>query len=965
MFRNLFRSRRSLNKPGRPVRRPYQPCLEIFEDRLVPSTTWTGLAANHNWSDAGNWNNGAPGAGDTAIFTTHTGGGSGTAVVDAAFSVVLDIDAHWGGNIQIDSPLTTTGSSQWASGTMTLGAGGWTNSGTLLISGANQETLDGQNVSNTLTNTGTVTWTGGGNIDAGNSATINNNGVWDMQNNQSLFSNFGPASTFNNNGILRKSAGLLTSSVSITFNNSGAIDVQTGTLAVGGGVSTGGTYTVAANALLNLGGNRAVSGTHTGTGAGTVLYASGTLTVLAAGATLDFAPGLFQWTGGTWTKATPDAVLTNNGAILITGPSEKVFDAANFTNAGTVNWDGAGNIDAGNAAAITNSGTWNVLNNQALFSNFGVLPSFTNNGTLSKLASTGTTTISIAFNNNGTVNVASGVLKLGGGGTSSGAFNATTGELRFTGGTQTLTAGATLPGAGVARVDGGTLNVSTASDLTAANMALDSGTLGGTGTLTVSNSLAWTAGTMAGPGTTSIASGATLAISGGTQKVLDGRTLTNNGTVTWSDGGNIDAGNSATINNNGTWDMQNNQSLFTNFGTASTFNNNGFLRKLAGLTISDVHINFNNNNATIDVQTGQLNLFSGTDNGGTINVGTNALLDVTGGGLVNIMGTFTGSGTGTVQFSRGTLRVLAAGAALNFSPALQWTGGTLTREPVDMATLTNNANLLITGAEQKVIDGAIFITNGTTTWTGTGNIDAGNGAQIINNGTWNVQNDQALFSNFGVLPSFTNNGTLSKFASTGTTTISIAFNNAGAVNVNTGILELGNSGTITGTFNTAAAANIVRFTRGTFQFNTGAGFTGNGLTQIQGASVMVTDVVSTGDFGLIRGTLDLTTTGMLNVGGNYDQTTDGSLVIEIGGTTAGAGYGQLNVTGTAYLAGSFTAVLVDDFAPSIGDSYAVITYGSKNGLFNNVFLPGLPPDRRWDTGNEYGPTGFTLTVIAQ
>jgi hypothetical protein len=101
----------------------------------------------------------------------------------------------------------------------------------------------------------------------------------------------------------------------------------------------------------------------------------------------------------------------------------------------------------------------------------------------------------------------------------------------------------------------------------------------------------------------------------------------------------------------------------------------------------------------------------------------------------------------------------------------------------------------------------------------------------------------------------------------------------------------------------------------------------------------------------------------------FDQQTGGGLMIELGSTTPGAGYGQPNITGTANLAGFFTAVLVNDFAPSIGDSYAVITWGplNLNGAFNNVDLgpAGLPPDRRWDTANEYSATGFTLTVIAR
>jgi hypothetical protein len=970
MFRNLFRSRRSLNKPGRPVRRPYQPCIEIFEDRLVPSTTWTGLSPlNHNWSNADNWNNGVPGAGDTAIFTTHSG--SSTAVVDAAFSVVLDIEAHWGGNIQIDNPLTTTGSSKWASGTMTLGAGGWTNSGTLLLAGAIPKTLDGQNLANPLTNTGMVTWTDGSNLQTGNAAAINNNGTWDMQNNQAITPNFGAMSTFTNSGTLRKLAGLTASSINITFNNmNGTIDVQTGILNLSSGTSTGGTFNVANNGQLNLtgGGTQNITGTYIGSGSGHIDFSGGTINVLNAGATFNFDPGLFQWTGGALTREPVDtATLTNSGTLLITGnQNDKVINGAIFITTGTTIWTGTGNIQTGNAAQITNSGTWDIQNAQALSHNFGTVSTFTNTstGTVTK-DGPGTTSIGITFNNNGTVNVASGVLQLGGGGLSAGTFNPDTGTVSFVGGTQTLTTGANLTGAGVVRVAGGTLNVN--ADVAEANVAVVSGTLGGTNTLTVSGQMDWTGGTLAGPGTTVLGPSAALALTGASPKVLDGRTLTNTGTVTWTGDGNLQTGNAAAINNNGTWDMQNNQAITPNFGTMSTFTNSGTLRKSAGITTSAISILFNNNNnAIIDVQTGIVVLSSGTSTGGNYSVATNALLDLTGGGTQNITGTYTGSGSGVIEFSAGTINVLDAGATFNFSPALQWTGGTLTREPVDTATLTNSGTLLITGNQNdKVINGAIFITTGTTTWTGTRNIQTGNAAQITNSGTWDIQNAQALSHNFGTVSTFTNTSTATVTkAVAGTTFIGITFNNNGTVNVASGVLQVGGGGTDTGAFN-GITGSTLQFSGGTHTLNTGTALPSAGRTQVTGGEIDIRDVVAVQDFGLLNGTLRITSTGIFNVGGIYNQTTNGSLVIEIGGTTAGAGYGQLNVTGTASLAGSFTAVLVNDFAPSIGDSYAVITYGSRNGLFNNVFLPGLPPDRRWDTGNEYGPTGFTLTVIAQ
>ena len=71
-----------------------------------------------------------------------------------------------------------------------------------------------------------------------------------------------------------------------------------------------------------------------------------------------------------------------------------------------------------------------------------------------------------------TVNVDSGVMQLGGGGTHSGAFNIAAGaELAFYGGTHELNAGTTVTGPGLVRAYNGTTNINAGADL-ADNTAL-------------------------------------------------------------------------------------------------------------------------------------------------------------------------------------------------------------------------------------------------------------------------------------------------------------------------------------------------------------------------------------------------------------------------------------------------------------------------------------------------------------
>ena len=112
--------------------------------------------------------------------------------------------------------------------------------------------------------------------------------------------------------------------------------------------------------------------------------------------------------------------------------------------------------------------------------------------------------------------------------------------------------------AGAASISAGTLTLNGAS--TMASLALSGGVLGGTGSLVVGGASSWLAGNQTGTGTTRY-DGA-LSLSGLGAKVLSGgRTVTLNGTTTWS--GNTAANNGAlqfsggTLNNAGTFNDQN------------------------------------------------------------------------------------------------------------------------------------------------------------------------------------------------------------------------------------------------------------------------------------------------------------------------------------------------------------------------------------------------------------------------
>ncbi|MEW6157336.1 MAG: Ig-like domain-containing protein, partial [Verrucomicrobiota bacterium] len=82
-----------------------------------------------------------------------------------------------------------------------------------------------------LDNAGTVNWTQG-TIRTGSGAVINNSGLWHVQVDNGIHNDFGGAlSMFNNSGIFRKTVATGSTSFSgVAFNNSGSLDIQTGSI---------------------------------------------------------------------------------------------------------------------------------------------------------------------------------------------------------------------------------------------------------------------------------------------------------------------------------------------------------------------------------------------------------------------------------------------------------------------------------------------------------------------------------------------------------------------------------------------------------------------------------------------------------------------------------------------------------------------------------------------------------------
>lgn len=77
--------------------------------------------------------------------------------------------------------------------------------------------------------------------------------------------------------------------------------------------------------------------------------------------------------------------------------------------------------------------------------------------------------------------------------------------------------------------------------------------------------------------------------------------------------------------------------------------------------------------------------------------------------------------------------------------------------------------------------------------------------------------------------------------------------------------------------------------------------------------------------------------GILSITGNF--TNQGTLQIELGGTTAGTGYDRLAVTGNVVLGGNLVITRLPGFTMTAGQTFTFVTGGSVTGTFSSVTWP--------------------------
>jgi len=129
--------------------------------------------------------------------------------------------------------------------------------------------------------------------------------------------------------------------------------------------------------------------------------------------------------------------------------------------------------------------------------------------------------------------------------------------------------------------------------------------------------------------------------------------------------------------------------------------------------------------------------------------------------------------------------------------------------------------------------------------------------------------------------------------------------------------------------------------------------------QIKGGTLSGSGVIN-GNV-IMGGTISPGNGSILTINGNYTQTAFGAYVAEMAGLTAGTGYDQLDVNGTADLAGTLDVNLLNGFTVALGDNFILMKYDSETGTFSRVDLPKLNKGLKWDLSYDPGFVDLSVT----
>jgi hypothetical protein len=692
--------------------------------------------------------------------------------------------------------------------------------------------------------------------------------------------------------------------------------------------------------------------------------------------------------------------LSGTGA-LISGLAEAIGynGTGTFTQTGGANTVNTGLSIGG---SLNSHGTYN-LSNGTLFAGSELIGSggtglFSQSGGAQSVVQD--LYIGASANSNGTYNLSGGTAAIGGG-----LYGV------YVGGGHTVAGGT-----GVLTVsDSGDL---TTTSLTVYNTAGSGVNLSGgaihSAALNLNGSparLNWTGGTLdlttsvtfdsaAAGTTTSAAFGSSLALGSSQTLMIDGdETLGGTGSfdLTLNSGATHSVAGGITLNPTGTLTQNAGSTLtyssFTQAGGAvnGTLQNPGNFVYQSGLfngrLVNQGTVSFGSNFTVGD----------GIENDTTMTVAAGQTLTVNGAGLDN-QGTFTLAGgtlavnnmtnSGGFVFDSGTLTATEAGGTIN-AAIVSNTPNTI-NIAADNVSIGNAASfngfnhqgVLNVGANTVTLNSAGFARLGIFTSLAGGTINAANGvsfatgSNFLGNGIVSarisgaagsiIEANGALTLGDPASPAgFNFAGELhtKQFAITlnasgpaklGSLTTIGDGANAGTLNAANGfVVDFGNAVTGYGTINSANVLAKRATINGTLQ--------GNSVAQPIMLSGYIKGV-GTFDNVVFTGTYSPGLSPTIATVGSIMLAPASTLIMELGGTTPGSSYDQIQASGALTLGGILNVSLINGFTPVSGTSFDLLDWGTLSGKFSGLQLPSLTGPMGWDTSKLYTTGLITATA---
>jgi len=361
-----------------------------------------------------------------------------------------------------------------------------------------------------------------------------------------------------------------------------------------------------------------------------------------------------------------------------------------------------------------------------------------------------------------------------------------------------------------------------------------------------------------------------------------------------------------------------------------------------------------NNQGTVSSSDGAIVL-----NGNWVN--TSGTFELSGAGRFDFGGTFTTASLGTIHRTGGTINV--TGTLDNSNATLALNAGTgsfqLTAGVIKNGTITavDGTGLIVPAFSSGTLDGVTLAAD--ISLSGGSSLSVHNGLTLSNGAKVILNSSSGASLQFVGTQTLGGSGQVIFGGTAGGNTLYVrgggSAANAAVLTIGSGITvhgmqggvigglfagdEIINQGTIIAeTAGQTVAINNLTQTSGGLRLAGGTFASGTGITlaggELTGSGTFNGAVDNPG--GVVR---PGGSTGTLTISGDYTQSGNGTLFVEIGGVTPGAQYDQLRVIGTATLGGTLSIDLIGDFIPASTDVFDVVTATTRTGSFDLIDLP--------------------------